>query len=107
MSLPELLLLGYHLYTEPNPWGGRGRTGLGVRKGALTPLNKAPCRMEPKAGRAWARRRHRDLAGTRLNTDFCKAGIDFYHFSGGLLQRRREEKAVGSPAAVNPEGLMC
>lgn len=60
--------------------------------------------MEPKAGRVWARRRHRDLAGTRLNTDFWKAGIDFYHFNGGLLQRRRAEKAVGSPAATDPRG---
>lgn len=42
MSLPELLLLGYHLYTEPNPWGGRGRAGFGVGVEELHPREPSP-----------------------------------------------------------------
>lgn len=46
MSLPEPLLLGYHLYTEPMPgMGGREVSGWRVEaphRGALAPLNEAP-----------------------------------------------------------------
>lgn len=61
MSLPEPLLLGYHLYTEPIPGvGGRagfGVQGLGPAPGEPSLLRTRPLRtMEPRAGQVWARR---------------------------------------------------
>lgn len=47
MSLPELLLLGYHLYIEPNPWGAGAEQvgGVGLRnctQGSAHPSEQGP-----------------------------------------------------------------
>lgn len=65
MSLPEPLLLGYHLYIEPIPGVG-GSTGFRVEGAGTAPASKqGPLhKMEPEAGRVWVRGWLQGLAGT-------------------------------------------